>query len=78
MMVWDTQIGVLLSCAKFWSTASLQSTCWGKAVELELKLSLLIEQQRRVLVGNGNFDTNTNESRGFSKTLYESSPKEGH
>lgn len=38
---------------KFWSIAGLQSTCYGRAVELELKLSLLIEQ-RTVLAGNGN------------------------
>jgi hypothetical protein len=56
MMAWDTHIGILLSGTKFWSIAGLQSTCYGRGIELELKQSLLIEQQMAVLVGNGNFN----------------------
>lgn len=49
----EKSLQALLSGTKFWSIAGLQSTCYGRAVELELKLSLLIEQ-RTVLAGNGN------------------------
>lgn len=52
----EKSLQVLLSGTKFWSIAGLQSTCQGRVVELELKPSLLIEQQRTVLVGSGNLD----------------------
>ena len=51
----EKSLQALLPDTKFWSIAGLQSTCYGRAVELELKLSLLIEQ-RTVLAGNDNFD----------------------
>ena len=62
---------------KFWSIAGLQSTCYGRAVELELKLSLLIEQ-RTVLAGNGNLTPIPTKAEASPRHFMKTALKEGH